>query len=724
MALLGDIRKRSWLLILGIGLPLFAFIVGDAFSQGSIFGDPNELGSVKGTPINLQDYNLAYNRLSKNPQMQEASENVLSEMAWNQLVSEVLVTNQMEKLGIGVDENKYFEEAGRFYSSVNPNLTDANGRVNIELTKQFVSELKTAALSGNPQAQNFYEQWENANPQFRLLNRTYLGLVSSGGLATDVDAAFMNKANATNEIEYIVVNYEDYAQKNKIEVTDDEILGYMKDHPKNFKAEPSVNLAYAYFPGVASEQDNNKILNELNSYLAPQVIKDEVNGISDTIRSFAQAVNDSAYVSRFSESQFDPTYYTKAQFESFPDEGLKEKLKNANKGDVIGPTKIGSVYNLIKISDVKAITDSAKTSHILIGYAGSEARGAGITRTPQEAQAMADSLLTVIKADPSKFNELARTVSDDAVAAQSNGDIGWVGRFQQGFAESYRDFAVTEPKGTIDVVPSQFGFHIIRIDDVKQVTGYQLATIQKQIKASEETQENIFTSANNLALNAQEQSANDFINAARQENAEVNNADGVTRFATNLVGLGGTRKEADILRWAFNDDTKPGAVSTFETLDGGQIVVYLSNKYEDGKYNIAAARTQVEAKVRNRKIAQKLASENTEADLNSLASKLGVTKQTASINYSRPMIEGAGLEPNVGGAALGLAEGKTSGAIQGNAGVYFVKVTKKGAVAEMDDASVLRRSVQTQNKSLIQNSLIPSLVDASDVKDNRIKKLK
>ncbi|MDP0995424.1 hypothetical protein, partial [Klebsiella pneumoniae] len=87
--------------------------------------------------------------------------------------------------------------------------------------------------------------------------------------------------------------------------------------------------------------------------------------------------------------------------------------------------------------------------------------------------------------------------------------------------------------------------------------------------------------------------------------------------------------------------------------------------------------------------------------------------------YSRPMIEGAGLEPRVGGAALGLAEGKTSGAIQGNAGVYFVKVTKKGDVAEMDDPSVLRRSVQTQIRTLIQNSLIPSLVDASDVEDNR-----
>ena len=112
MALLGDIRKKSWLLILGIGLPLFAFIIGDAFSQGNVFGDPNELGSVAGTPVNIQDYNLVYNRLSKNPQMQEVGENVLSEMTWNQLVSEIIVKNQMDELGLGVNETKYFEEAG------------------------------------------------------------------------------------------------------------------------------------------------------------------------------------------------------------------------------------------------------------------------------------------------------------------------------------------------------------------------------------------------------------------------------------------------------------------------------------------------------------------------------------------------------------------------------------------------------------------------------------
>ena len=723
MALLQDIRKRSWLLILGIGLPLFAFIVGDAFSQGSIFGNPNELGSAGGTPINVQDYNLAYNRLSKNPQMQEAGENMLSEMAWNQLISERLVANQLDDLGISIDENKFYEEAGRFYSSVNPTLMDETGKVNIDLTKKFVSELKTAALQGNAQAQDWYEQWENANPQFRLQNNLYSSLVSSGALATDVDAAFSNLANAQHDIEYVLINYDQYTQNNKIEVTDNEIVGYMKDHPKSFKAQPTVNIAYAYFPGSASADDTSAISKELNSYLTDQVIRDEATGISDTIRSFANAVNDSAYVSRFSESPYDPTYYTREQFENFP-ENLKTPLMNANKGDVVGPIKVNDVYNLIKISDVKQISDSAKTSHILIGYQGSSARAENITRTAEEAKAYADSLLTVIKADPAKFNELARTVSDDPVAAQSAGDIGWVGRFQQGFATSYRDWAVNNPKGSIEVVPSEFGFHIIRIDDVKQVTGYQLATIQKLIKPSEATQSNLFNTANSLAINSQGKSANDFINAARKEGAEVNNTDGVTRFQSNLVGLQGTRKEADILRWAFDKETNVGSVQTFETTTGGQIVAYLSNKFGKDEPNVAAARATVEPLVRNQKIADKIAAETTGADLNAIASKYGATKQTASVSFSSPMIAGAGQEAKLGGVAMGLGEGKTSGAIKGNTGIYFVKLVKKGAAADAGDPAQTRNSLSIQTKNQIRNSVVQSLVDAADVDDNRIEMLK
>ena len=535
MALLGDIRKKSWLLIIVIGVPLLAFLVGDVFVKGNLFGT-TDMGSADGVPITPQEYNLAYNRLSQNPQLQNASENIISQLTWDNLVSERIVAKNAEKLGLAYTDRQYFEAAAMFFRSIQPNLIDANGVANINETKLFLAELKKAAQTGNPQAQAIYQQWENANPEAAMLRSDFINLVGSGILVTDTDANFSYQANADRaDINYAFVDYSTFNKKNNLQVTDEQIIDYLKAHKKEFKPQPSVNIAYAYFPATASKEDTSEVLNELNARLAPQYVKGSANNITDTIQSFAGAKNDSIYVARFSEDNFDPTYYTKEQLANLPDANVRNALSNPENGKVYGPIKTNDSYELIKVSGVKPITDSAKTSHILISYAG--AQGGNATRTPQQAQQLADSILTVVKANPAKFNEIASTLSDDNVAAQDNGSIGWVGRFQQGFDPSYRDFAMNNPKGFIGETVSPFGFHIIRIDDTKTKTGYQFAVIRKSLKASEATQESLFNKANQLAIDTQNKSTNEFINAARKLGAEVNNADGVTRFESDITGL-------------------------------------------------------------------------------------------------------------------------------------------------------------------------------------------
>ncbi|MBV7440555.1 peptidylprolyl isomerase [Weeksellaceae bacterium TAE3-ERU29] len=723
MALLGDIRKKSWLLIIVIGVPLLAFLVGDIFSNGSIFGNPNKMGSADGVPITAQEYNVAYNRLSQNPQLQNASENIISQLAWDNLVSERVVAKNANKLGLVYTDRQYFEAAAMFFRSIQPNLIDANGVANINETKLFLAELKKATQAGNPQAQAILQQWENANPEAAMLRADFTNLVSSGILVTNTDANFAYQANTNRaDINYTFVDYNTFNKKNNIEVTDDQIIDYLKLHKKEFKPQASVNIAYAYFPAIASNEDTNEVLNELNARLSPEYVKSG-NNITDTIQSFANAKNDSIYVARFSEDTFDPTYYTKEQLANLPDANIRNLLANPEKGKVYGPVKTNDSYELIKVSGVKAITDSAKTSHILISYAG--AQGGNATRTPQQAQQLADSILNVVKANPAKFNEIASTLSDDKVAAQDNGSIGWVGRFQQGFDPNYREFAMNNPKGFIGETVSQFGFHIIRIDDTKTKTGYQFAVIRKSLKASEATQENLFNKANKLAVDTQNKSTNEFINAARKLGAEVNNADGVTRFESDITGLSGTQKEGDILAWAFNDETKTGSIEKFETSTGGQILVYLSNKYSKKDYNVASYRGQLED-ILKADLAQKKAKEliGNNKDLSAVSKILGGKTGTASnITFNQANIEGIGVEPNVGAVALALPKNATSNVIKGINGLFVIQVKDKITGAKKEDLSNEINSLQAQYGNIIQNSLIRTMVDAVDVEDNRAKVL-
>src|SRR5690606_32975626 len=107
MAILGEIRKQTWLLIVVIGVAMVAFLAGDLFSENSILkraftGDPNEVGSVNGNSITLAEYVTAQNRMSG----QGASMNQVSQQVWNALVSQKLIKERAENAGITVADEE------------------------------------------------------------------------------------------------------------------------------------------------------------------------------------------------------------------------------------------------------------------------------------------------------------------------------------------------------------------------------------------------------------------------------------------------------------------------------------------------------------------------------------------------------------------------------------------------------------------------------------------
>src|SRR5690606_17665206 len=90
MAILGEIRKQTWLLIVVIGIAMVAFLAGDLFSENSVVkrlftGDPNEVGNVNGESITLAEFINAQSNMGSN---QNLSQNQISQQVWNELVSQ------------------------------------------------------------------------------------------------------------------------------------------------------------------------------------------------------------------------------------------------------------------------------------------------------------------------------------------------------------------------------------------------------------------------------------------------------------------------------------------------------------------------------------------------------------------------------------------------------------------------------------------------------------
>jgi peptidyl-prolyl cis-trans isomerase SurA len=100
------------------------------------------------------------------------------------------------------------------------------------------------------------------------------------------------------------------------------------------------------------------------------------------------------------------------------------------------------------------------TRHILIRYAGARNAGPEITRTREEARAIADRLRNQLEASPADFAALARMYSEDA-SAERGGDVGITGRGR--LAEPYEQAAFAlQPHEIAGPVETEFGFHVIQ----------------------------------------------------------------------------------------------------------------------------------------------------------------------------------------------------------------------------------------------------------------------
>ncbi|WP_068596853.1 peptidylprolyl isomerase [Vaginella massiliensis] len=712
MAVLGEIRRRPWVIMVVIGVALLAFVAGDLFSENSairkIFaGDPNIVGSINGEDIGIGEYQNAVNLTTNmmQNQGQNITPNQAAQQTWNNLVSTKLIQQIAEKIGLKVSDNE-------FWDFVAQNFGMASG----DEARNQVAQLEQMAAT-DPNALQQYEGWLSTANSIRaqLLNQKYTSYVTAGAFATSKEADIQQTYNAeTATIDFAYLDYESLAKKLNIKVSDEDINAYVKKYPKQFEVEPMVKLAYTYFPAKASASDEQVALKNINAYLATQIKTDQENGITDTIVGFAQAKNDSAYIAQNSDDAFISQYFTKDQIKSF---GLPAEAQNflngAQVGQVGGPFKIQNTYQLYKLSKAKDVRDSVKSSHILVAYKGSPA-GQNITRSKEEAKKLADHYLA--EAKTGNFGALAEKYSDDKGSATQKGSIGWVGQ-QNGLTPVYSQFIFNKPVGTIDIVESEFGYHIIKVDEAKSKTAYQVAHLVKRIKPSKATTDKAFTDARSYVQSVNGKSLNVFTDLAKKKGYVTNKTQGLERFAPTIGQDIPNDQDDAILGWAFNKKTNKGDTNLFTTNYGDYIVVHVEDKFGAGLAAVSVAREIVEPIVRRQIITAKVNETIGNGGLNAFVSKLGATKFSENINFANANIS-TGIEPRVAGVAFGIKENTSSKAIEGNAGVYYV-ITKSKIKPQNQNGSQLLDNMTRSLKNRIQQNLLPSLIEAADIKDNR-----
>jgi peptidyl-prolyl cis-trans isomerase D len=118
--------------------------------------------------------------------------------------------------------------------------------------------------------------------------------------------------------------------------------------------------------------------------------------------------------------------------------------------------------------------EERKISHILLMPA-QDAKA----EKKAEVKKQAEALLTEVRKNPARFAELAKQKSQDPGSAANGGALGnWIKRDGQ-LVKPFEDASFTLAKGAIsDLVETQYGYHIIKVDDVR---AKQLADVKAEI---------------------------------------------------------------------------------------------------------------------------------------------------------------------------------------------------------------------------------------------------
>jgi peptidyl-prolyl cis-trans isomerase D len=684
MAILAKIRQRSVLLISVIALSLFAFVAQDLFRKGNFSQASKDIGSVNGENILYQTFNEKVNNIEKSGR---GTSNIQAvNQVWDQEVSIALVNAEIKKLGIRAGE-KQIVDGLKNNQNIGGNKTFQDDKGVFSLAK-FQEYFKSN--SGNEELYKTAQTEAAANAKIQI----YFAMLKGGFNTTKADGKAKYEME-TNKVtfDYVTVPFSSI-KDDKIKVSNDELITFMKTNEKKYKADESREINYVLVEDKPSATDEQEMKNQLNELLTGKS--------GDSVGGFNTTSNPIAFVNENSDTPYDSTFVAKKDLPA----AVAEQLYNLAAGQSFGPYMNGKLYSVSKSLGRKSGIE-AKASHILISYEGTQVPNKKEKRTKEQAQAKANELFAQIQANPSSFMMSAFTASDDS-SSQQGGDLGY---FKPGsMVKPFNDFVFNNAVGKIGLVETDFGFHIINITDKQD--GVRLATLSRKISASEKTSETIYTQATTFEMKANDKT---FEAAAKELKLTIAP---VVKFKALDENVGALGNQRQIVRWAFSNEAKVGEIKRFDIANVGQVIAKVTKINPKGLLSIEDAKIQVEPILRNKKKAEMIKAK-LKGTLESMAAANATTVQLATdLTMANAAIPNAGQEYKVVGTAFGTLPNKTSGSIDGNSGVYVVRTKTVTKAPKALDLKPFIAKVKSQNSNA-SNGVMTALKSDADIEDNR-----
>lgn len=700
MALIGTLRNKMTKVVVGfITVAIAAFVLNDLFGSGptSVFsGNDNVVGEIGGKSISLEEFQAAVQSRENNyilnfgRQPGELERPTLRQQAWDLLISRYAITPQYENVGVKVtgDEEWDIIQGKNVDENIKLSFTDSAGNFDRNSLISYLQSLDNQPVNSEPRVRwnIFRADLVPARERIKFEN-----LIVKTNYVTQAESEReYHMQNDVCEVKYVYVPF--YTMSDSlVTASDAELKDYYNKNKEKYKAEKARSLSYVSFPLTPSATDSADIRDELTKIAA----------------DFRTTQEDSVFAAINSDNAESFATYTPDKLPNF----LSDQIASMSNGTVVGPMLDGNRYKVAKlVSKNNDTVYNARASHILIRW---EDETPEAKRTARE---QAQQILNDLKAG-ANFAQKAAEFGTDGTSSRG-GDLGY---FTSGQMVKPFENAVFNARSTgllNNLVETEFGYHIIDVTSVKDNTSYTVATVERDITPSDETQNEAYRRADLFASSVS--GLNEFKEKAAEEKLTVYNAEDVGTNASRVNTLSDARQ---IVLWLFRDASK-GKVSDVFDVQTSYVVAVMTKDTEEGYRSFEDVKEEITPLVKNKLKGQKIAEKlkGLSGTIDEIAAAYG---EDASVNSSSDLklnsnsLPGVGIDPIAVGKAFALESGKRSEPIIGQNGVLLIQNENKTIAPELGDYSMFKnQKLQTLNSQTGLN-IAEALKKGANIEDKR-----
>lgn len=708
MATLQKIRSKGPLLVIVIGLALFAFIAGDAWKVFQPHQGKQDIGEVDGEVLSAQEYQKMLDEYTDIVKLSSGVSALTDDQltrvkdeVWRTYVNNKLIENEAAKIGLCVSDAEIeaiINQGTDPMLQQTPFRNPQTGMFDKDMLKKFLVDYAKMDKTQMPaqyveyyqSMNNFWNFIEKTLRQNRLMEK-YQNLIEKSLLVNPIEAqaSFDGRSNQYDLL-LAAIPYTTIADST-INVSDSELKSLYNKKKEQFRQYVETrDIQYIDVQVTPSDADRAALLEEVTEY---------ANQLENTTEyvSFIRSTG--------SEFTYADVLYSKNAYPS----DVVTRLDSVKISEVYGPyyNQGDDSYNAFKILAKQVAPDSVQYRQIQV-----------YTEDVIKTRTLADSIYNALKGG-ADFAELAEKY-------ESSSEANWL--TSQQYEKVQLDAENTKYINTInglnvkEITNLELGQGniIIQVLDKKGMKDkYKVAVVKRPAEFSKETYNKAYNDFSQFI--ASNGTLEKLVANAEENGYRLRERNDFYSSEHNLGGIKGTR---EALKWVFT--SKPGEISPlYECGENDHLlVVALTGINKEGYRPMESVKSQLMAEAIKDKKAEKILADikaKNAGSFDQYKSMSGaVSDSVKHVTFSAPTYVSVtrSSEPALGAYASTLEVNKLSEPIKGNAGVFVLQVYNKGNLKETYNEETEENNVRNVAARTISR-FINDLYLKANVKDER-----